>query len=129
MSTGVFSVRSWGHLGRPLGPSLGHVGRELQVAPGTHDVAWELSSGNTGSTKWPTVGSGHSRYGLGVVFWEHEEHKVVYNWLRALTVWPGNGVLARCIVIPDKSFTFSNVMICCALAWLGRNEHESHEVR
>ena len=65
----------------------------------------------------------------GMVFWEHEEHKVAYSWLRALTMWPGNGVLARCIVIPDKSFTLSNVMIFSVLAWLGRNEHESHEVR
>ena len=46
-----------------------------------------------------------------MVFWEHEEHEVAYSWLRALTMWPGNGVLARCIVIPDKSFTLSNVMI------------------
>ena len=42
----------------------------LELAPGTQDVAWEWCSGNAKSTKWPTVGSGHSRCGLGVVFWQ-----------------------------------------------------------
>eukprot|EP00959_Pyramimonas_sp_CCMP1952_P218307 4566161-Pyramimonas_sp.AAC.1 len=54
------------------------------------------------TTKWPRVVSGHPRCGLGVVFWEHEEHNMAYSWLRALTMWPGSGVLARCIVIPGK---------------------------
>ena len=42
----------------------------LELAPGTQDVAWEWCSGNAKSTKWRTVGSGHSRCGLGVVFWQ-----------------------------------------------------------
>eukprot|EP00959_Pyramimonas_sp_CCMP1952_P161093 3368572-Pyramimonas_sp.AAC.1 len=28
-----------------------------------------------------------------MVFWEHEEHEVAYGWLRAVKMWPGNGVL------------------------------------
>eukprot|EP00959_Pyramimonas_sp_CCMP1952_P320086 6698696-Pyramimonas_sp.AAC.1 len=67
-----------------------------------------MQSNEKQSTKWFRVGSGHPRYGLGVVFWEHEEHNMAYNWPRALTMCPGSGVLARCIVIPDKSFTLSN---------------------
>ena len=27
------------------------------------------------------------------MFWEREEHKVAYSWLRALTTWPWSGVL------------------------------------
>eukprot|EP00959_Pyramimonas_sp_CCMP1952_P354371 7423746-Pyramimonas_sp.AAC.1 len=49
-----------------------------QLAPGIQDVAQEWCSGNTENTKWPTAGSGHSRCGPGVVFWEHEEHEVAH---------------------------------------------------
>eukprot|EP00959_Pyramimonas_sp_CCMP1952_P071854 1500857-Pyramimonas_sp.AAC.1 len=42
----------------------------LELAPGTQNVAWELCSGNTNNTKWPTVGSEQSRRGLGMVFWQ-----------------------------------------------------------
>ena len=100
----------------------------LQLAPGTQNVAWEWCSGTTKSRKWPTVGSRHSECGLGMVFWEHEEQKVAYSLIRALKMWPGSGVLARCIVVLDKSFTLFEVMIFCVLAWLHRNDDESHEV-
>eukprot|EP00959_Pyramimonas_sp_CCMP1952_P168519 3521220-Pyramimonas_sp.AAC.1 len=61
-------------------------------------------------TKWPTAGSGQSKYGTGVVFREHEEHEVgsghskcglgmvfleeeehevAYSWLWAFKMWPG----------------------------------------
>ena len=30
---------------------------------------------------------------MGVVFWEHGEHKVAYSWLRAPKMWPGDTVL------------------------------------
>eukprot|EP00959_Pyramimonas_sp_CCMP1952_P176918 3697731-Pyramimonas_sp.AAC.1 len=53
----------------------------------------EWCYGNTKSTKWLTVGSGHSKCGLGNVFWEHDEHEVACSWLRALKMRPGNGVL------------------------------------
>ena len=33
---------------------------------------WEWCVGNTKNTKWPTVGSEHSKCGLGMMFWEHE---------------------------------------------------------
>eukprot|EP00959_Pyramimonas_sp_CCMP1952_P081781 1708207-Pyramimonas_sp.AAC.1 len=46
-----------------------------QLALGNQNVAWEWYSGKTKNTKWPTVGSGHSKCGLGVVFWEHEGHE------------------------------------------------------
>eukprot|EP00959_Pyramimonas_sp_CCMP1952_P147862 3094411-Pyramimonas_sp.AAC.1 len=49
-------------------------------------------SGNTKITKWPTVGSGQSKYGAGMVFWEHDEHEVAYSWLRVFKMWPGHGV-------------------------------------
>eukprot|EP00959_Pyramimonas_sp_CCMP1952_P296961 6212616-Pyramimonas_sp.AAC.1 len=55
----------------------------------------ELRSGNTKNTKWPTVGSRHSKCVLGMVFWDHEEHEVAYSWQRAFKMWPGNGVLGR----------------------------------
>ena len=100
----------------------------LQLAPGTQNVAWEWYSGNTKSRKWPTVGSGQSQCGLGMVFWEHEAQNVAYSLIRALKMWPGSGVLARCIVVLDKSFTLFEVMIFCVLAWLHRNDDESHEV-
>merc|ERR1711920_1131912 len=58
------------------------------------NVAREWSSGNTKNTKWPTVGSGHSKCGPGMEFWELEDHEVAYSWLRAFKMWPGNGVLA-----------------------------------
>eukprot|EP00959_Pyramimonas_sp_CCMP1952_P367170 7690427-Pyramimonas_sp.AAC.1 len=45
------------------------------------------------STKWPSVGSGHSKYGPGMKFWELEEHKVAYSWLREFKMWPGNELL------------------------------------
>ena len=44
-------------------------------------------------TKWPTVGSGHSKCRLGKMFWEHQEHEVAYSWLQAFEMLPGNGVL------------------------------------
>ena len=75
----------------------------LQLVADTPNVAWEQCHGNTRSTKWRTVGSGHSKCGLGVVFWNHEGHEVAYSWLRAFKMWPGNGVMARRIIIPDKS--------------------------
>eukprot|EP00959_Pyramimonas_sp_CCMP1952_P146002 3057229-Pyramimonas_sp.AAC.1 len=57
-------------------------------------MAQDWCSGNTKITRWPTVGSGQSKYGTGMVFWEHEEHEVaVYSWLRAFKMWPGIGVL------------------------------------
>ena len=42
----------------------------LQLDPDIPNVAWEWCSGNTKSRKWPTVCSGHSKYGLGMVFWQ-----------------------------------------------------------
>eukprot|EP00959_Pyramimonas_sp_CCMP1952_P133193 2784605-Pyramimonas_sp.AAC.1 len=45
------------------------------------------------NTKWPTVGSGHSKSIAGMEFSEIEEHEVAYSWLRALKMLPGNGVL------------------------------------
>merc|ERR1712113_664925 len=65
----------------------------LQLAPGIQNVAREWSSGNSKNTKWPTVGSGHSKCGPGIEFWELEDHEVAYSWLRAFKMWPGNGVL------------------------------------
>ena len=70
-----------------------HAQSGLQLGQDTPNVAWEWCSGNTKSTKWPTVRSGPSKCGLGMVSWEHEGHKVAYSWLRALRMWPGNGVL------------------------------------
>eukprot|EP00959_Pyramimonas_sp_CCMP1952_P460522 9480015-Pyramimonas_sp.AAC.1 len=64
----------------------------LHLAPGIQNVAREYCSGNTKNTKWPTAGSGHSKFCLGMVFWEHEEHEVAYRWLRAFKMWPGSGV-------------------------------------
>eukprot|EP00959_Pyramimonas_sp_CCMP1952_P332259 6957563-Pyramimonas_sp.AAC.1 len=46
-------------------------------------MAQDLCSGNTKITKWPTVGSGQSKYGTRVVFREQEEHEVAYILLRA----------------------------------------------
>ena len=124
----------------------------LQFAPDLQNVAWELCFGNTKSTKWLTVGSGHSKCCLGmvfweheehevayswlqafkmppgIVFWEHEEHEVAYSWLRAFKMWPGNGVLARWAMILGKSYTLFEVTIFSVLAWLHRNDDESHEV-
>ena len=65
----------------------------LQLAPGVQNVAREWSFGNSKNTKWPTIGSGHSKCGPGMEFWELEEHEVAYSWLRAFKMWPGNGVL------------------------------------
>ena len=45
----------------------------LQLAPGIQNVAREWSSGNSKTTKWPTVGSGHSKCGPGMEFWQREE--------------------------------------------------------
>eukprot|EP00959_Pyramimonas_sp_CCMP1952_P377793 7913480-Pyramimonas_sp.AAC.1 len=50
----------------------------LQLAPGTQNHAQEQSPGNSKTTKWLTVGSGHSQCGLGMEFWELEEHEVAY---------------------------------------------------
>eukprot|EP00959_Pyramimonas_sp_CCMP1952_P352034 7375804-Pyramimonas_sp.AAC.1 len=47
----------------------------VQVAPGIQNVAREWSSGKWKNTKWPTVGSGHSKYGPGTAFWEVREHE------------------------------------------------------
>eukprot|EP00959_Pyramimonas_sp_CCMP1952_P277204 5795351-Pyramimonas_sp.AAC.1 len=58
-------------------------------------MAQDWCFGNTKITRWPTVGSGQSKYGTGTVFREHEEHEVAYNWPRAFKTWPGNGVLGR----------------------------------
>eukprot|EP00959_Pyramimonas_sp_CCMP1952_P355292 7442033-Pyramimonas_sp.AAC.1 len=52
-------------------------------------------SGNTKNTKWPTASSGHSKRGLGRVFWEHEKHEVANNWLQAFKMWYRSGVLGR----------------------------------
>ena len=54
---------------------------------------WEWCSGNTKNTKDGELVLGHSKCGLGMVFWEHEEHEVAYSWVRAFRMWPGNGVL------------------------------------
>ena len=54
------------------------------------DMVREWSSEKSKSTKWPTVGSGHSECGPGMEFWEVEEHEVAYSWLRAFKMWPGN---------------------------------------
>eukprot|EP00959_Pyramimonas_sp_CCMP1952_P370699 7763856-Pyramimonas_sp.AAC.1 len=50
----------------------------LHLAPGIQNVHWEWCSGSTKNTKWPTVGSGQSTCGQGMVFWEHEEHEMAY---------------------------------------------------
>ena len=42
----------------------------LHLAPGIQNVASEWCFGTAKSTKWPTVGSGHSKCGLGMVFWQ-----------------------------------------------------------
>eukprot|EP00959_Pyramimonas_sp_CCMP1952_P300246 6280370-Pyramimonas_sp.AAC.1 len=47
----------------------------LQLAPGIQNHAQEWSSGNLKATKWLTVGSGHSKCGPGMEFWELEEHE------------------------------------------------------
>ena len=101
----------------------------LQLVPDIQNVAWEWCSANTKSTKWLTVGSGHSKCCLGVVFWELEEHEVAYSLLRTFKMLPGNGVLATCTIIPDKSCALFEITISSVLAWLHRNEDESHEVR
>eukprot|EP00959_Pyramimonas_sp_CCMP1952_P436222 9134811-Pyramimonas_sp.AAC.1 len=46
-----------------------------QLAPSIQNVARERSSGKWKSTKWPTVGSGHSKCSPGIVFWEVQEHE------------------------------------------------------
>ena len=79
-------------------PGSGVLGRRraqngLQFVVDNQNVAWEWCSGNAKSIKWPTVGSGHSECGLGMVFWDHEEQKMAYSWLQALRMWPGNGIL------------------------------------
>eukprot|EP00959_Pyramimonas_sp_CCMP1952_P001081 21449-Pyramimonas_sp.AAC.1 len=56
-------------------------------------MAQDWCSGNTKITKRPTVGSGQSKHSTGIMFWEHEDHEVAYSWLRAINMWPGNGVL------------------------------------
>ena len=75
-----------------------------------------------------TRACGKSECGLEIVFWEHEEHEVAYSWLRAFKMWPGNGVLARWVMILGKSYTLFEVTIFSVLAWLHRNDDESHEV-
>eukprot|EP00959_Pyramimonas_sp_CCMP1952_P143024 2994251-Pyramimonas_sp.AAC.1 len=55
----------------------------LQLAPGIQNHSQEWSTGNSKTTKWPAVGSGHSKCGPGVEFWELEKHEVAYSWLRA----------------------------------------------
>ena len=107
----------------------GRARSSLQLVADTPNVSWEQCYGNTKSTKWRTVGSGHSKCGLGIVFWNHEGHEVAYSWLRACKMWPGNGVLARGIIIPDKSCTLFEVTVFSVLAWLHRNDDDGHEVR
>ena len=63
----------------------------LHLAPDIQNQSQEWNSGNSNGTKWPTVGSGHPEWGLGMEFWD--------------------------------------VTIFSVLAWLGRNDDESHEVR
>eukprot|EP00959_Pyramimonas_sp_CCMP1952_P166365 3477256-Pyramimonas_sp.AAC.1 len=58
-------------------------------------MAQDWCSGNTKITKWPTVVFGQTKYGTGMVFWEHEEHEVGYSWLRAIKIWYRSGVLGR----------------------------------
>eukprot|EP00959_Pyramimonas_sp_CCMP1952_P211273 4421632-Pyramimonas_sp.AAC.1 len=65
----------------------------LQLTPGIQNHAQECSSGNSRTTKWPTVGSGDSKCGPGVEFWELEEHEIAYSWLRAFKIMSRNGVL------------------------------------
>ena len=50
----------------------------LQLAPGPN-VASELRSGNTRSTKLFTVGSVHPKFGRRVAMWQHEGHEVTYS--------------------------------------------------
>merc|ERR1712060_690273 len=74
-----------------LGPRRPRSG--LQLAPGIQNVARELSSGTSKTTKWPTVGSGHSKSCPGMEFWELEDHEVIYSWLQAFQIMPRNRVL------------------------------------
>eukprot|EP00959_Pyramimonas_sp_CCMP1952_P034033 713584-Pyramimonas_sp.AAC.1 len=48
------------------------------MAPGIQNHAQEWSSGNSKNTKWPTVGSAHSKSCPGMEFWELEDHEVRY---------------------------------------------------
>eukprot|EP00959_Pyramimonas_sp_CCMP1952_P128366 2684078-Pyramimonas_sp.AAC.1 len=66
---------------------------DVQLAPGIQNVAREWSSGNSKSTKWSTVGSGHSKCFPGMEFWELEEHEMAYSWFWAFRMWPGSEVL------------------------------------
>ena len=125
----------------------------LTVCSGHSKFGVDMGPGTTKSTKWLAVGSGHSKcslgvrfwdqeeleiayssfgtfkFGLGIRFWEHEEHEVAYSWPRTLKLLPGNCVLARCAIIPDKSYTRFEVTIFLLLAWLHRNDDESHDAR
>eukprot|EP00959_Pyramimonas_sp_CCMP1952_P060852 1271072-Pyramimonas_sp.AAC.1 len=67
--------------------------RSLQLAPGIQNHAQEWSYGNSKTTKWPTIGSGHSKSCPGMKFLEFENHEVAYSWLRVCKIMPGNGVL------------------------------------
>eukprot|EP00959_Pyramimonas_sp_CCMP1952_P011711 246129-Pyramimonas_sp.AAC.1 len=63
-------------------PGSGALGKRsmrsgLQLAPGIPNVTWEWCSGSTKNTKWPALGSGHSKCGL----------RVVFCWLRAVKMW------------------------------------------
>ena len=100
-----------------------------KVALDIQDTVWEYNFGNTKSTELATVGSGRSKCGLGVVFWEQKEHEVAYSLPRTLKILPGSCVLARCVIIPDKSYTRFEVTIFLLLAWLHRNDDESHDAR
>eukprot|EP00959_Pyramimonas_sp_CCMP1952_P003160 65399-Pyramimonas_sp.AAC.1 len=64
-------------------PGSGVLGRRRirigqQLAPGIQHVAWEWCSVCAKNTKWLTVGSRHSKCGLGMLF----------CWLRAVQMWP-----------------------------------------
>eukprot|EP00959_Pyramimonas_sp_CCMP1952_P081173 1695853-Pyramimonas_sp.AAC.1 len=63
----------------------------LQLAPGIQNHTQEWSVGNSKSTKWPTLGSRHSKPCPGMQFWEPEDHEVAYSWLRAFKIMPRNG--------------------------------------
>eukprot|EP00959_Pyramimonas_sp_CCMP1952_P077283 1615426-Pyramimonas_sp.AAC.1 len=56
-------------------------------------MAQDWCSGNTKITKWPTNGSGQSKCGTGIMFWERDQHEMAYSWLRVFKMWPGNNVL------------------------------------
>ena len=80
----------------------------LQLAPGIQNVAREWRSGKSKSTKWPTVGSGHSECGLGMAFWEVEEHEVCDCLLK--TSFPGSPRM-----LADISPTSAQTPLCSHL--------------